>query len=176
MEASHVIETVQKGGAKPGWAIFNYSRTDAIKKIAARAFYCVLFGGMAAVFTYTALQQSQTQYFFFGGFFWLIDLILLITIIGTILELKNAKNHMIVCTDKEVVKSLKGKIETYPYEEIKNLRITNPQAANMPAMMPKREQFVDFTDTRTDKFVELIHNRTFGPPELIFNFLDSKLA
>lgn len=176
MDPAHVIETVLQGGAKPGWAVFNYSRIDAVKKIAARALYFVIFGGMAAVFTYTALEQSQTVYFFFGGFFWLIDLILIITIFSTILELINARKQMIVLTDKEVVKSLKGKIETYPYEVIKNLRITNPLAANMPAMMPKREQFVDFTDARTDKFVELVHNRTFGPPELIFNFLNSKLA
>ncbi len=174
MEPTSVLDTVLRGEAKPGWAIFNFAKGDALKGIFFRMILLLIFGGATTTFVYTAPTYGTTNYLF-AGIFGVIDFYLFISIVGIIRNLYNAKRNMIIFTDKEVVKSLNGKVEDYPYDIIKSPRITNPMAANMPAMTRRPAQYVDFTDSRTGRMVELTNNRQFGPPEPIFNFLNSKL-
>lgn len=174
MESTRVLEEVIAGHAKPGWAVFSYSVNNATKNILFRLFYLALSGFVTATFIMSASKSGNTHYIY-AGIFGLIDLALIISILNFVRGILNAKHNLIVCTDTEVIKSLNGKITSCPYESMKNLRITNPMAANMPAMARRPEQFVDFNDNRTGEMVALTHNRIFGPPELIFNFLNSKL-
>lgn len=174
MESAKVLEEVLVGQAKPGWAIYKYSSKEAVKSLSFRIFYLLLFGGVAVAFILMASTYGSTNYIF-AGVFGLIVLYLIISIIGFARGILHSNRSMIVFTDKEVIKSLNGMVKGYPYDIIKSPKITNPLAANLPPLARRPEQFIDFTDGRTGQMVELAHNRQFGPPEPIFNFLNSKL-
>lgn len=174
MEPSNVIDAVLAGQAKPGWAIFKYSAKETVKSIIANATYTLLFiipGGILIL----GGKTGGAYLYAMGGIFELFGFYFLISFIKLVHSLFYAKRNMIVFTDKEALKSFNGDVSSYPYEFISSLRITNPMAANMPAFARNKDQYVDFTDTRTNKVIELTHNRMFGPPEPIFNFLNSKL-
>lgn len=174
MEPSNVIDAVLAGQAKPGWAIFKYSAKENIKSVIFNTFYTLLFVVLGGILILGG-KTGGVYLYAMGGLFELFGLYFLTSLIKLIRSLFYAKRSMIVFTDKEVLKSSNGEVSSYPYEYISSLRITNPMAANMPAFARTKDQYVDFTDTRTNKIIELTYNRMFGPPEPIFNFLNSKL-
>lgn len=174
MTPESVINEVVNGRAKPGWAIFRYNYKFALSRIAGRTLFLILSSVMAAIFFYSWLADSKSVYLIYLFISAIPSLISFLMLGAVVLELFQSKKNMIVLTDTEVIKCFKGKYESYAYDMVINLRITNPYSADTPAIAKRKKQYVDFTNKLNNRQVELTRDRIFGSPETLYNLLKNR--
>lgn len=173
MTTEQVIEAVKSNRLQPGWAVFRYNYKYAVSRIAGRLFFPILFLPAAAVFLMN-LAVNKDTFLILSVFLVTFSLVSLLTLIPVIIELFYSKNSFIVFSDDGIIKCFKGRTEFFPYNCIINVKFTNP-GGNSPAIARRKEQYIDFRDNRSNKFINLAKNRIFGFPESIYEILINKL-
>ena len=171
-----IVERVLSNNPENGWAIFKYNFKYAISRILFRGFFLCVVLVMAAAFSLSALKTRQTSFILFALVSAILALVSLLSIAFVIWELFYSKKCMIVLTNEGVVKNFKNSLEYFPFDCITNLNATNQYSDSTPAILRRREQYIDFMDIRSGKSVNLAKNRIFGNPEPIFNILKSRIS
>lgn len=175
MNTEQIITAINSKNLQPGWAVFYYNIKYAFSRIFGRLFLLLVFISASIVLLYSSFKEENTNFLIFAVIAGLPAIIYFFALIPVAVELIYSKNNFIVMTDAGVLKSFKGKTEFFPYDVITNVKFSNPYGASTPAIAKRKEQFLDFTDKRNNRFVNLAKNRIFGPPENIYNILLSKL-
>lgn len=175
MSGRDTIQAVLTGRPQTGWAIYKMSPIWAGLMFVVKLAYT---GGFAFGSWILVRDGSWHQdQLLLGGSILLgvCALVALLYFIKQLWAILFFKRSLIVLTDKALVKSWCGRIEEYPYDTIHDLRLVRIQGRSRPyTVFP--EHYMEFTDQRTGKVVEIARNRAFGRADRIYQVLSAKLA
>jgi len=172
MEPDQIIHSLTKGQTNSNWIIFPYNKTRSVLMLLYKLFFTGLLLGLGtALFVLSAKPLAQDTKFILMplGTIGTIGFMVLLHHIYTMFFLKS---NMIVLTENEVVKSVRGKIFSWNYKNISNLKIDVTHIKNSPPVYS-----VLFHDSsKNGKIFELARGREFGPAQSIYEILKTKVS
>lgn len=171
MENTHVITTIKQGQIDPHWIVFRYNKTRSLLMLLYKLFFAGLVlglgGGLLALSAQPLDQETKVIVYGLLG----VGSIGLLVLLHHIYTMFFLKSNMIVLTENEVIKSIRGKVYTWQYTNIDNLKqIVSQIKNNLPVYS------IEFNDkSKNGQIIELARGREFGPSQNIFEVLKTKV-
>lgn len=170
MDPQNVISMVKSGQIDSHWMVFRYSKMRSFLMLLYKIFFTGIFLAPAiSIWMASAkpLTQETAVVIYGTGGVGVIGLLVLLRQIYTMFFLAS---NMIVLTENQVVKSIRGKVFAWAYSDIEALRQVVTQTKNT---MPTYS--VEFKDKKSGKILELARGREFGPSQDIFTVLQTRI-
>lgn len=178
--ADAFIKQVQDGQANSNWSVFPMSIKAFIKGIAGSLFLFLIFLGCTAIFLFEYFQTGDIalvpmQYRLYSLVSGLLTVVMFFSLFSSLIALTKKKSNMVILTEDQLIKSWKGRVYSIPYEKITDLKSVNLAGRNQPMpMFGKR--FVEFKDTRSNRFIQIGDKDFFDHIDELFTLLNSKIS
>ncbi len=166
MTEKEVLQAVRDGKTQQGWAIFRFNPLMVIITLLGWVILDLLFaaGATALLYNYFFHPTDKTM-IYTGGFLAVMTLFFFIPIFNRLRALLFARGSMVVITPERMVRYYCGKTIDIPRSDITNLKLVWQTGRGFP------QSYVECIDRRSNRFVEIARNRTFGPAQTIYNHL-----
>lgn len=169
MTENEIIKAVREGRPQQGWAIFRLNPVRVIITLIGWLVIDALFAaGAVILLSNTTTHPTDKTMLYTGGFLALMTLLFFIPVFNRLRALLFASGSMIVITPERVTRYYGGKTLDVPRSDITNLKLVWQTGQGFP------QHYVEFVDRRSNKFIELARNQTFGRAETIYNHLQEK--
>lgn len=170
MDSQNVVSMVKNGQIDSHWMVFRYSKMRSFLMLLYKIFFTGIFLAPALTLWIASAkplnQETAVVIYGIGG----VGVIGLLVLLRQIYTMFFLRSNMIVLTENEVVKSVRGKINAWAYSDIEALRQVVTQTKNT---MPTYS--VEFKDKKSGKILELARGREFGPSQDIFTVLQTRI-
>lgn len=169
MTGKEIIQAVRNGTPQQGWAIFRLNGLAVTLTLLGWACIDVLFcaGGFILLQNYVT-HPADKMLLYTGAFLAVMALLFFIPVFNRLRALAFASGSMVVVTPECVVRNYGGKLLEVPIPDITRLKLVWQTGNGLP------QHYVEFVDRRTNHYIELARNRTFGRAETIYNHLQEK--
>ncbi len=171
MFPNEIISNIKQGQIDPHWIVFRYNKTRSVLMLLYKLFFAGvvlgLGGGVLALSTPPLDQETKVIVYGLLG----VGSIGLLFLLHHIYTMFFLKSNMIVLTQNEVIKSVRGKVSAWNYTNIQNLKqIVSQIKNNLPVYS------IEFNDnTKNGHIIELARGREFGPSQNIFEVLKTRV-
>ncbi len=171
MLTNQIVSNIKQGQIDPHWIIFRYNKTRSVLMLLYKLFFAGMLiglgGGVLALSPQPLDQETKVMVYGLLG----VGSIGLLVLLHHIYTMFFLKSNMIVLTENEVIKSVRGKVFTWQYSNIENLKqIVSQLKNNIPVYS------IEFNDkTKNGHIIELARGREFGPAQNIFEVLKTKV-
>lgn len=171
MSPEQIIDLAGNGQLDPQWMVFRYNKTRAILVFFFKLFMAGLFLGIAGTFIIYSSKPMPSDLKIITYAIGSIGIIALLVLLRHIYNMFFFKTNMIVLTATEMIKSMRGKKESWTYGEISQLKqIISQRSGSIPVYS------IEFTNKKTGKIVLLATGREFGPSQNIYTILRTKVS
>lgn len=169
MTGKEIIQAVLNGKPQQGWAVFRLNALSVIMTLIGWAVIDALFiaGAIVLLQNYPS-QPNNKMLLYMGIFLAVMALLFFIPVFNRLRALLFARGSMVVLTPECVVRNYSGKLLEVPHTDVTQLKIVWQTGNGFP------QHYVEFVDRRTNAYIELARNRTFGRAETIYNHLQEK--
>ncbi len=171
LTAHDIVNQVTTSGPGKGWIVFKFNAVSTLLVVVSKIVLIALCSFALNAIVFEAAAQSNQNVMLPIGIFGFVIIFAAVSLIFDLIRLLYARSSMLVLTDSSLVISLSGKINQYPFSQVKKLMIT--QLPYKSFTVPYR---IEFVDSATNKFVTVAQKRYFGPEPAIFNALNHILS
>jgi hypothetical protein len=171
MPPEQIVEMVKNGQVDPKWILFQYSKIRSFLMLLYKLFFTGIFLGTAIILYIQSPHPLVSDTKIIVAAMGTIGCIALLVLLRHIYTLFFLSSTMIVLTETGLIKSIRGKIYFWEYNNIQNLRQIISQSKNT---MPTYS--IEFKDAKSGKILELVRGNEFGSSQNIFQVLQTRIS